>query len=203
MHPDVTPDVCPDVCPDTTPDMHSDTYPDMYPDTHTDTYPDTCPGMTPDMTPVVCPDTTPDMHSDTYPDMYPDTCPDTYPDTNSGTNLDNIHNVIKPCSSTTGMNKLLQKTLRDEIKEDRCVLGARQVLQSLNDSKLLVISRSVPDRYMLKITEAAKSNSVPTIKFDGTSVALGRLCGRQFRISTISFNSLTDDGVASLINESE
>lgn len=101
------------------------------------------------------------------------------------------------------MNKLLQKTLRDEIKEDRCVLGTKQALGSISDSKLLVISRSVPSDSMDRIGKAAESHGVQTLSFAGTSMALGRLCGRQFRVSVVSFNSLTEDSVKSLMRESE
>ncbi len=101
------------------------------------------------------------------------------------------------------MNKLLQKTLRDEIKENRCVLGAKQVLGAMADLKLVVLSRSVPTSSMIRLEEAAKAHEVRTLKFAGTSMALGRLCGRQFRVSTVSFNSLAENNITSIINESE
>ena len=47
------------------------------------------------------------------------------------------------------MAKLLEKALTDAIKEGRHVFGTKQVVSSMKNSKLVVISQSVP-------TETAK-----------------------------------------------
>jgi len=101
------------------------------------------------------------------------------------------------------MNKLLQKTRRDEIKEGKCFLGSKRVLRSLPDSKLVVLSRSAPESMTGKIIEEAGKHNVHTLNFSGTSVALGRMCGLLFRVSAVSFNSLAENSVKSIINESE
>ena len=101
------------------------------------------------------------------------------------------------------MSKLLEKTLKDAVKENKCTLGAKEVLGSLKDSKLIVISQSVQKKYSQKIEESAKSAKIPTVQFKGSSVALGRLCGLQFRVSTISFTSMTDANIKSILNENE
>jgi large subunit ribosomal protein L30e len=101
------------------------------------------------------------------------------------------------------VNKLLQKALRDEIEEDRCVLGARQVLGSVADSKLVVLSRSVPEPFAAKLDEATREHNIQTLRLSATSVALGKLCGLQFRVSAVSFNSLAENNIQSIINEHE
>lgn len=101
------------------------------------------------------------------------------------------------------MGQLLQKTLRNEIKEGRCVIGTKQALGSLADSKLLVLSRSVPDRIATALVEAARKHGVQTIRFSGTSMALGRLCGLQFRVSVASFSSLAESSIRSIVSESQ
>ncbi len=101
------------------------------------------------------------------------------------------------------MSKLLEKALRDEIKEKNCTFGTKEVMNSIKDSKLIVLSHSIKDQVYEKIESDAKKIKVPTIKFDGSSVALGKLCGNQFRVSTVSFNSLSDTNVKSILKESE
>ena len=101
------------------------------------------------------------------------------------------------------MSKLLEKALKDAVKEKKCTLGAKEVLGSLKDSKLIVISQSVQKIHSQKIEESAKNAKVPTVQFKGSSVALGRLCGLQFRVSTISFTSMTDANIKSILNENE
>jgi large subunit ribosomal protein L30e len=54
-----------------------------------------------------------------------------------------------------------------------------------------------------KIEEDAKKEKIPLVNFQGTSVALGRLCGLQFRISTLSFTSIDDANVKSILKDTE
>ncbi len=41
------------------------------------------------------------------------------------------------------MSKLLEKALKTGIKENKCTVGTKQVLGSLKNSKIVVISESV------------------------------------------------------------
>ncbi len=101
------------------------------------------------------------------------------------------------------MSKILEKSLKDARKEDKLTMGTKQVLNSMNNSKLIILSRSVDGKMLEKIQSDAKKQKVPLINFEGTSVALGRLCGLQFRISTISFTSIDDANIKSILKDME
>ena len=101
------------------------------------------------------------------------------------------------------MSKLLEKLLKDALKEDSLTMGTRQVLNSVKDSKLVILSQSVEKEMFERIESHAKKDQIPLVNFHGTSVALGKLCGLQFRISTLSFTSLTDANVKSILKEAE
>ena len=101
------------------------------------------------------------------------------------------------------MSRILEKSLKDARKEDRLTMGSRQVLNSVKDSKLIILSRSVDGKTSDKIRSDAKGQEIPLVDFQGTSVALGKLCGLQFRISTISFTSITNDSIKAILNESQ
>ena len=101
------------------------------------------------------------------------------------------------------MTKLLEKTLTDAIKERKRTLGAKQILSSMKNSKLVVISQSVPTKTAEKIEESAQNDNVPLIHLNDTSVILGKLCGLQFRVSAISLNSLSATNVQAIIKEHE
>jgi len=101
------------------------------------------------------------------------------------------------------MSKLLEKSLKDAQKEDQLTMGIKQVLNSIQNSKLIVLSQSVSQEMVEKIESDAKKEKVPLVNFQGTSVALGRLCGLQFRISTISFTSITDANIKSILKDTE
>lgn len=101
------------------------------------------------------------------------------------------------------MKKILEKVLKDAMKEKQSILGSKEVLHSIKDSKLVVLSQSAPKKTADKILENAKKEKISTLQFEGSSVALGRLCGLQFRVSTISLTTLSDANIKSIIKESE
>ncbi|MDF2422270.1 MAG: ribosomal L7Ae/L30e/S12e/Gadd45 family protein [Nitrosopumilus sp.] len=101
------------------------------------------------------------------------------------------------------MSKILEKSLRDARKEEKLTMGTKQVLNSIKNSKLIVLSQSLKKEVFEKIESDAKKEKIPLVNFQGTSVALGRLCGLQFRISTISFTSLDDASIKSILKDTE
>ncbi len=101
------------------------------------------------------------------------------------------------------MSKILEKSLRDARKEDKLTMGAKQVLNSIKNSKLIVLSQSIKKETFEQIKSDAKKEKIPLVNFQGTSVALGRLCGLQFRISTISFTTIDDANIKSILKDTQ
>ncbi len=101
------------------------------------------------------------------------------------------------------MVKLLEKAIKDAVEDGKCSFGTKEVISSIKNSKLIVLSHSVPSTTTQKIAEAAKSAKVPTVNYNGSSVELGRLCGTQFRISTISLKTLSDTNLKAIIKDME
>ncbi|CAI9832756.1 MAG: 50S ribosomal protein L7ae [Nitrosopumilus sp.] len=96
------------------------------------------------------------------------------------------------------MGKVLEKSLKDARKEGALLLGSRRVLGSLPGSKLVVLSRSAAGS---GLREGAIKAGVPVVEYGGTSVALGKACGLQFRASAVSLTSISDSGVKSVLKE--
>ena len=101
------------------------------------------------------------------------------------------------------MTKLLEKALKDAIKEKKRIIGTKQIITSIKNCKLIVISQSVPTNKAKKVEEHAQNENVPIIHFEDSSVSLGKLCGLQFRVSAISFNSLTKTNAQAILKEFE
>lgn len=101
------------------------------------------------------------------------------------------------------MGKLLEKALKDAVKAGQCALGARSVQGSVAGTKLVVVSRSVQEGRSAAIAAGAREAGVPTVRFAGSSVALGRLCGVQFRVSAAALTSAADATVKSIVSETE
>ena len=102
------------------------------------------------------------------------------------------------------MDKTLEKSLKDARKENRLILGTRQVKNAIKDSKLIVLSRSNDGTVLSEqIKSGAKENNVPLVHFDGTSVALGKVCGLQFRTSTVSFSSHSETNINAITKDED
>lgn len=101
------------------------------------------------------------------------------------------------------MAKLLEKVIKDAMEDNKYSFGAKEVIGSLKSSKIIILSESVPQNILRKILETAKNSKVPTLNFKGSSVALGRLCGTQFRISAISLKNLSETNLKSILKEAE
>ena len=101
------------------------------------------------------------------------------------------------------MAKLLEKVIKDAMDDKKCSLGTKEVIGSMKNSKLIILSKSIPTNTLQKIEETAKSSKIPTMNFNGSSVELGRLCGTQFRISALSLKTLSETNLKTLLKEAE
>jgi len=101
------------------------------------------------------------------------------------------------------MVKILEKVIKDAVEDGKCSFGSKEVISSMKNTKLVVLSHSVPERMLQKIREATKNSQVPTLNYNGSSVELGRLCGTQFRISAVSLKTLSDTNLKTIIKELE
>ena len=100
------------------------------------------------------------------------------------------------------MKKMLEKSIKDAMKEGNYSIGTKQVISSVKDCKLVVLSESIPTEKAKKIQELAEKEKISTLSFEGSSVALGRLCGLQFRVSAISLSTISDANIKSILKES-
>ena len=101
------------------------------------------------------------------------------------------------------MAKQLEKALTDAIKARKRILGTKQIISTIKDSKLVVISKSVPALSAKKIEESAQENNVPLVHFNDTSIILGKLCGLPFRVSAISLSTVSNTNVQAILKEYE
>ena len=95
----------------------------------------------------------------------------------------------------------MEKALKDALNDNKCVLGSKQVIQSIKGAKLVVISNSVTPEELKKIQDSTSDGKISTLNFDGTSIALGKLCGLQYRVSAASLTSIADSNVKAILKE--
>jgi len=101
------------------------------------------------------------------------------------------------------MARQLEKALTDAIKARKRILGTKQIVSNMKDSKLVVISKSIPTMSAEKIEKTAQENNVPLVHFNDTSIILGKLCGLPFRVSAISLSTVSNTNVQAILKEYE
>ena len=97
--------------------------------------------------------------------------------------------------------KAIEKVVKDAIKANKYKSGVRAVLQSAKSSKLVIVSQSMEAADRAKLDEQAKSAGVTVYELQGTSVQLGKMCNRPFRVTAIAFKGTTDAELQAIMAE--
>jgi large subunit ribosomal protein L30e len=98
-------------------------------------------------------------------------------------------------------DKKLKKILKDALANKKLKTGAKEVQQSIKGTSLILASGSLPESTADKIKKISSENNIPLYKYPGNSVNLGRLCNLTYRTSIISLKNISEDEVASILNE--
>lgn len=101
------------------------------------------------------------------------------------------------------MSKILEQVIKDSLSSNKCNVGSKEVLRSIKNSKIVVCSQSLPAHIRSEIEQSAKSASVPIYNFNNTSVELGRLCNKSFRISVISIDRSSNSDISAILEETK
>ena len=97
--------------------------------------------------------------------------------------------------------RTLEKVIKEALASDKYRSGVKEVLQSVKGSKLIILSNTVPAPARSKIEEQAKSANVALYDYPGTSVQLGKMCNKPFRINAIAIKSGTSEEITSILSE--
>jgi large subunit ribosomal protein L30e len=99
--------------------------------------------------------------------------------------------------------RTLEKVIKEAIASDKYKSGVKEVLQSVKGSKLIILSNTVPNADRSKIEEQAKSANVALYEYPGTSVQLGKMCNKPFRINAIALKTGSADEISSILSEAK
>ncbi|MEP0825017.1 MAG: ribosomal L7Ae/L30e/S12e/Gadd45 family protein [Nitrososphaera sp.] len=97
--------------------------------------------------------------------------------------------------------KALEKVIKEAIASDKYKSGVREVLHSVKGSKLIIVSKSIDSADRVKLEEQAKASNVAVYEYSGTSVQLGKLCNKPYRITAIAIKSGTAAEIEAIISE--
>ena len=97
--------------------------------------------------------------------------------------------------------RTLEKVIKDAITADKYKSGVKEVLQSVKGSKLIIVSKSIDSEDGKKLEDQAKSANIPIYDYPGTSMQLGKLCNKPFRITAIAIKSGTAHAIRTILPE--
>jgi large subunit ribosomal protein L30e len=99
--------------------------------------------------------------------------------------------------------KTLEKVIKDAVPADNYKSGVKEVLQSVEGSKLIIISKSIDPTDKANLEERAKTANVAVYEYTGTSMQLGKLCNKPFRITAIALKSGTAADIDAIMSENK
>ncbi|MFQ5940704.1 MAG: ribosomal L7Ae/L30e/S12e/Gadd45 family protein [Nitrososphaerales archaeon] len=99
------------------------------------------------------------------------------------------------------MSKILEQVIRDSLSSNNCRIGSKEVLRTVKDSKLIICSGSLSANTRSKIGQSAKTANIPIYEFNNTSIELGRLCNKPFRVSIISIDNTSSSDISGVLEE--
>jgi large subunit ribosomal protein L30e len=95
----------------------------------------------------------------------------------------------------------LSKELKVALKTGKVEVGYKTGLKNIGNkkAKLIVVSANTPADLFSKIKSAA--GEIPFYKYPGSSWELGGLCGKPFRVTTITIIEPGESGILKLEKE--
>jgi len=99
--------------------------------------------------------------------------------------------------------KALEKVIKDAVAADKYKSGIKEVLQSVKESKLIIVSKSIDSAEKAKLVEQAKTANVAVYEYPGTSVQLGKLCNRPFRMTAVAIKSGTAAEIDAIMSDKD
>jgi large subunit ribosomal protein L30e len=97
--------------------------------------------------------------------------------------------------------KTLEKVIKEAVAADKYKSGIKEALQSVKGSKLIIVSKSIDPEDGKKLKDQAESANVTIYDYPGTSMQLGKLCNKPFRITAIAIESGTADEIRTIVSE--
>ena len=100
------------------------------------------------------------------------------------------------------MSVSFERALKDLLKTGVYIVGSKRSLQALKTgkAKMLIMAENTPPHYRKRALYYAKLAGIPVYVFKGTSVELGTMAGKPYRISMIA---VIDEGTSGIMRLAE
>lgn len=81
----------------------------------------------------------------------------------------------------------IERAIRKAVETGKVVLGERETIKAARNkkAKMVIVARNCPATSRENLKRFATLNDLPVYEFQGTSVALGSVCGKPFLVSML------------------
>lgn len=93
---------------------------------------------------------------------------------------------------------MLENSLRLAVQTGKVVFGHDKTMKLADEKKTKLIVVASNYKKDKRLVEKNTYNGVPIIRFHGTNVELGRICGKKFAVSVLG---IIDPGNSNILNE--
>ncbi len=95
----------------------------------------------------------------------------------------------------------LGRSIRLAVDSGKVTLGAQRTLQHAlrGDAKLVIVAENCPPQTSQDLKHYCTLSDVRVLRFQGTSLELGNLCGKPFPVSAMS---VVDEGDSDILSQS-
>ncbi|MCX8173386.1 MAG: 50S ribosomal protein L30e [Thermoplasmata archaeon] len=93
---------------------------------------------------------------------------------------------------------MLENSLRLAVQTGKVVYGHDKTVKMAKEKKAKLIVVASNYRKDRELVEKNSYNGIPVLRFNGTNVELGRICGKKFAVSVLG---IIDPGNSNILNE--
>lgn len=99
----------------------------------------------------------------------------------------------------------VNKAIYSAVKTGKVVLGTRRTLNLLKmgKTKMVVVASNIPKDLRDLIDYYTKLTSIPVYTYKGTSIELGRVCGKPFPVMMMAIREPGDSNIMELVKKHE
>lgn len=97
--------------------------------------------------------------------------------------------------------KMIEKTLQNILKTGKYAFGLKESAKSLKSVKLMIYANTLDAKTISTLESSCAAASVPTLAFSGSSMALGKICNRPFKISAMAVKSAGEADLTPLLKK--
>ena len=99
----------------------------------------------------------------------------------------------------------MDKAIRLAVDSGKVELGASKGMKLAlkGKSKLVIVAKNCPRHISADIKHYSSQSAIPIVEYDGTSLELGKICGKPFPVSVFSVLEAGDSDILELAKTTE